>query len=306
VWAELLAPVVVGVDAMDVPAAATAMARRVRNVGRAGVAAMAVSAVDMALWDLKARLVGLPLARLLGMARPRVPAYGSGGFCAYPLDRLVAQLAGWVQAGFSRVKMKVGAAPAEDAARVRAVRHGIGDAPELFVDANGAYGSPAEALAHARAFADARVTWLEEPLSSDDLEGLRLVRGRAPAGMRIAAGEYGWDPYSFRRMLAEGAVDVLQADATRCLGITGFLAAAALCAAWNTRLSSHCAPALHLPVCLGLPQVEHMEWFHDHARIERLLSYGAPQPMGGMLAADPSRPGLGLELKARDAERYAV
>jgi L-alanine-DL-glutamate epimerase-like enolase superfamily enzyme len=306
VVADQLAPAVVGLDPMDIPAAGAAMARPVRNIGRAGVAAMAVSAVDVALWDLKARLLGVPLARLLGAARPRVPIYGSGGFCSYPHDRLVAQLAGWVGAGMRRVKMKVGAAPAEDAARVRAARQAIGEAPELFVDANGAYRSPAEALAHAEAFAAARVTWLEEPLSSDDLEGLRVVRERAPAGMRVAAGEYGWDGTYFRRMLAAGAVDVLQADATRCLGISGFLQAAALCAAWNLQLSSHCAPSLHLPVCLAAPPVVHMEWFHDHARIERLLFDGAPQPVDGALAADLTRPGLGLELKRPDAARFAV
>src|SRR5581483_7979938 len=131
------------------------------------------------------------------------------------------------------------------------------------------------------------------PVSSDDLAGLHLLRDRGPAGMDVAAGEYGYDLHYFRRMLEAGAVDVLQADATRCGGITGFMQVGPLCSARSLDLSAHCAPALHVhPCCATLP-LRHLEYFHDHARIEQMLFDGAPRPVDGTLYPDLSRPGLG-------------
>lgn len=301
-----LAPVVLGRDPFDVPAAWVAMTRRVRNLGRPGVASTAISAVDAALWDLKGKLLGLPLVRVLGAARAEVPVYGSGGFTTYSAEKLRDQLAGWVEAGILRVKMKIGTRPDQDFERVQTARRAVGDRAELFVDANGAY-SRKQALAFAERFADLGVSWFEEPVSSDDLDGLRLLRDRAPAGMDIAAGEYGYDQPYFRRMLAAGAVDVLQADASRCGGITGFLKAADLCEAFGLPLSAHCAPALHVhPGCAATADVRHLEYFHDHARIEALVFDGAPAPAGGALRPDPARPGLGLEFKSKDAGRFRV
>src|SRR5204863_2488614 len=135
-------------------------------------------------------------------------------------------------------------------------------AVELMVDANGAY-SPKRALDWAERYAAQGASWFEEPVSSDDLAGLRLLRERAPAGMAIAAGEYGWDEPYFERMLAAGAVDVLQADVTRCGGITGLLAVDGLCAARSMPLSAHCAPAISAHACCGLLSLEHLEYFHD-------------------------------------------
>jgi L-alanine-DL-glutamate epimerase-like enolase superfamily enzyme len=299
-----LAPLVVGRAALDVPAAWVAMCAGVRNLGRPGVAAAAISAVDVALWDLKARLLGLPLVRLLGAAREAAPIYGSGGFTSYTTERLERQLGGWAAEGVPRVKMKVGTHPEQDLGRVRAAREAVGGGVELFVDANGAYARK-QALAFAERFAALGVTWFEEPVSSDDLDGLRLIRDRGPAGMDVAAGEYGYDPWYFRRMLAAGAVDVLQADASRCGGVTGFLKAADLCDAHHLPLSAHCAPALHLhPACAVTATFRHLEYFHDHARIEAMLFDGAARPSGGVLRPDPARPGLGLEFKHADGERF--
>jgi L-alanine-DL-glutamate epimerase-like enolase superfamily enzyme len=300
-----LRDLVEGSDSMAAAATWDAMVASVRNVGRPGIAATAISAVDVALWDLKARLFVVPLVQLLGGGRPSVPLYGSGGFASYTLDELRRQLAGWVEAGIHHVKMKVGRAPAADPDRVRAARAAVGPEPGLFVDANGAYDRK-QALALAERFASERVSWFEEPVSSDDLEGLRLLRDRAPVGMEISAGEYGYDPWYFRRMLAAGAVDVLQADATRCLGITGFLRAAALAEAHHVPLSAHTAPALHLHPGCALASVRHLEWFHDHVRIERMLFDGFVEPIDGSLAPRLDSPGLGLELKRADAGRYAI
>jgi len=305
VIAETLAPVVRGRDVMAVNASWSAMLHAVRNIGLQGIAATAISAVDAALWDLKARLLDVPLVTLLGAVRERVPIYGSGGFTSYSDRRLREQLGGWAAQGIRRVKMKVGRDPVADVKRVAAAREAIGADAELFVDANGGY-SRTQALALARTFRDAGVSWLEEPVSSDDLAGLRLLRDRAPAGMDIAAGEYGFDVWYFRRMLDAGAVDVLQADATRCCGITGFLAAGALCEAAMIPLSAHCAPALHVPLGCAVSRVRHLEWFHDHVRIEQMLFDGAPRPVDGEIAPDRTRPGLGLILKRADAIRYAA
>jgi L-alanine-DL-glutamate epimerase-like enolase superfamily enzyme len=301
-----LAGVVRGRDALAPQASWATMVGAIRNLGRPGIASMAIAAVDLALWDLKARLLGLPLCQLIGMARDSVPVYGSGGFTAYPLGRLSEQLAGWVQEGIPKVKMKVGSSPQEDPGRVIAAREAIGSGIELFVDANGAY-SRKQALALAERFrATGEVSWFEEPVSSDDLEGLRLLRDRAPAGMAIAAGEYGYDAPYFRRMLEAGAVDVQQADVTRCAGITELLRVDGLCRARGVPLSLHCGPSIHLHPGLALEQLVHLEYFHDHVRIEHLLFDGVVKPRDGALWPDLDRPGIGLELKRKDAERYAA
>jgi L-alanine-DL-glutamate epimerase-like enolase superfamily enzyme len=301
--AEKLRGEVVGRDAMDVGGAFAAMATSVRNLGRDGVAAMAMSAVDVALWDLKARLLGVALVDLFGVVRAAAPVYGSGGFCSYTDQELQAQLAAWVVEGIPRVKMKVGREPERDLARVHAARAAIGRA-ELFVDANGAY-TRKQARRIGEAFArDADVRWLEEPVSSDDLVGLRELVGALP--IDVAAGEYGYSPWYFRRMLEAGAVDILQADATRCGGYTGFLEAAALCDAFGVPLSSHCAPSLHAPVACAASRLVHMEWFHDHVRIERMLLDGFVAAAGGAVRPDRARAGHGYEWKAKDAEKYRV
>jgi L-alanine-DL-glutamate epimerase-like enolase superfamily enzyme len=302
---DYLVDVVRGRDVMAVSGAWTAMLHAVRNLGRTGVAAMAVAAVDSALWDLKARQLEIPLVTLLGAIRDGVPVYGSGGFTSYPVEQLQAQLSGWVASGIPRVKMKIGRDPGADAARVRAARAAIGPAAELFVDANSAY-SRKQGLAFAEAFAESGVRWFEEPVSSDDLDGLRLLRDRFPAGMDVAAGEYGYDLFYFRRMLEAGAVDVLQADATRCAGISGFLRVGALSEACGLPLSAHTALSLHAHPCCALPAVRHLEYFHDHVRIEQMFFDGVLTPANGALCPDLSRPGMGLVLKRSDAQRYAL
>jgi L-alanine-DL-glutamate epimerase-like enolase superfamily enzyme len=301
---ELLCDAVVGVDALSPPAAWERMREAVRNIGYPGVASGAISAVDIALWDLKARLLGISLSSLLGRVRETVPVYGSGGFTSYSDSRLERQLAAWVEQGIKSVKMKVGSEPERDPRRVRRARAAIGGQAGLFVDANGAY-QRKQALALAEVFAkESGVAWFEEPVSSDDLEGLALLRDRAPAPMNIAAGEYGYDLFYFRRMLDAGAVDVLQADVTRCGGITQLLQVGALCAAQGMLLSAHTSPSVHAHVCAAIRPLAHVEYFHDHARIEQMLFDGCPELEDGELRMDPQSPGLGLTLRESEAERY--
>jgi L-alanine-DL-glutamate epimerase-like enolase superfamily enzyme len=303
---EKLADVVRGRDAFAIGEAWEEMATTLRNAGRPGIGFCALSAVDLALWDLKARLLELPLVDLVGRAREQAPIYGSGGFTSYPLERIREQLSGWVEQGIPRVKIKVSREPERDPERLDAARQSIGDETELYVDSNGAL-SRKQALRWAERFArEWGVTWYEEPVSSADFEGLRLLRDRGPAGLDIAAGEYAYVPADFRNLVANGCVDCLQADVTRCGGITGFLRAGALAAAFGLDLSAHCAPSASVAACCAVPNFRHLEYFHDHVRLEPLLLDGVLAPVAGALEPDRSRPGNGLELKHGDAERYAV
>jgi len=301
-----LYPSIKGQDSMAPQSSWSSMQRAVRNLGREGLAATAISAVDAALYDLKARLLEMPLVGMLGSYRLRVPIYGSGGFTTYSDDELQEQLGAWVaEQGCAYVKMKVGSQPKRHPERVRLAKQAIGERASLFVDANGAY-TPKQALELANAFVQESVSWFEEPVSSDDLDGLQAVRARVPAGMDVVAGEYAYTVDYVRRMLAARAVDVQQADMTRCGGITGFLQIAALCDAFHVDLSAHCAPSLHLHAACAAPRLRHLEWFHDHVRIEHLLFEGAPVPKNGVIRPDLSRPGNGLAFKETDAAPYAV
>lgn len=263
----LLSETIVGKDALQIGARWSEMYARSRNLGHDGITSMAVSAVDVALWDLKGKVLGVPAYLLLGAVRESVPLYGSGGFTAYSEKQLVEQLSGWVRDGIPRVKMKVGRDARADIARVAAARREIGTRAELFVDANGAY-SVQQAIAQAHCFDQYGVTWFEEPVFREDYSGTRRVRDRVPAGMEISDGEYGYGLYEFARMIDAGMLDVLQADATRCGGFTGLLAVDGLAASTMTPLSTHCAPNLHLHAAMACQQLRHIEYFFDHSRIE--------------------------------------
>ncbi|MER6091005.1 enolase C-terminal domain-like protein [Streptomyces bluensis] len=299
-----LAPLVRGQAVSSPPAHWHRMGKQIRNAGRPGVGAMALSAVDVALWDLKARLLDLPLVRLLPAYHDRVPVYGSGGFTNYSLDRLAGQLTGWAEQGIPRLKLKTSREPERDPRRLDAVRRAVGDEPELFTDANGALARK-EALYWARRFHEEwDVRWFEEPVGSPDVAGLRMLRDRGPERLEIAAGEYAYTARDFVDLVDGPAVDCLQADVTRCGGITGLLEVAGLSAAQHLDLSAHCAPAISAHAFCAVRRLRHLEYFHDHVRIEDLLFEGTLSPDGGALRPDTVRPGLGLEFKWADAERY--
>jgi L-alanine-DL-glutamate epimerase-like enolase superfamily enzyme len=305
---DTLAGVVCGRDAMDVGGAWAAMVTAIRNFGRPGVAGYAISAVDVALWDLKSRLLDAPLHRLLGAVREDVPVYGSGGFTSYDSRQLEAQLAHWVgEQQIPRVKIKIGESwgtnPARDLDRISQARTIIGDDVELFVDANGGY-QRKQAIRVISVAEDHDVRWFEEPVSSDDLEGLREIRDAVAPD--VTAGEYGHDIYYFRRMCAAGAVDCLQADVSRCGGITEWLRVAAVAASHGLEISGHCGPHLHAHVAAATPNLRHLEWFHDHVRIESMFFDGTLDPAGGVVRPDSAAPGHGLTFRQSDAEPYRV
>lgn len=303
VIASELEPYIRGRSVMDVPALQEAMIQRIRNDGQCGLGMMAVSAVDIALWDLKAKLLGLPLCALLGQYRNAVAVYGSGGFTSYSDAQLRDQLKGWASMGLPAVKIKVGRDDIGDIGRVKVAREVIGRSVELYVDANGAY-TVSDALRQAEQFAKQGVSWLEEPVVATAVSELRFIRERMPAGMRVVAGEYGYGLSDFRPLLEKGAVDVLQADATRCGGITGFLKAGTLAEVLRVPLSSHCAPAIHLHAALAVPDFLQAEYFHDHVRIEQLFFDGVSVPQNGRLCPGLTRAGHGLELREEAVASY--
>lgn len=301
---DIFLPAIKDKDAFNTIGLWYLMQKKIRNLGRSGITAMAISAVDNALWDLKAKILNLPLCKLIGMVRNEIPVYASGGFTSYGPDELKEKFGEWKNEGHKIFKMKIGRDRARDFKRIEAARDCIGDA-QLFVDANGAY-YPKEAVAMAEILKEFDVQWYEEPVTSDNLDGLRYVKDNSPSPIRIAAGEYGFTPTYFNRMLTAKSVDVLQADATRCGGITGFIKAHEICESYHMPFSAHCAPSLHMHPGLALHNMQHVEYFRDHVRIESELFDGFVQARDGKMVPDLSRPGFGIEFKDSDAEKYLI
>jgi L-alanine-DL-glutamate epimerase-like enolase superfamily enzyme len=305
---DLLHDVVVGHDAFEVADMWSLMVRAIRNMGRPGLASMSIAAVDCALWDLKARIMDTSLASLLGQIHEEVSLYGSGGFTSLTDVELEGQLDAWItNQGMRRVKIKVaeawGTRADRDLERTRRARRIIGDDCELFVDANGGYNAK-QAQRMGQAFAQLGVVWFEEPVSSDHLETLAQIRRAVP--MDVAAGEYGYDLFYFEAMCLAGAVDCLQADVSRCAGITEWMRVAAIAETHGLEISGHCAQSLHVHPACAVANLRHLEYFADHERVDRILFDGVLEPRNGTLRPDVSRSGMGLALKTSDAERYRV
>lgn len=297
--------VLAGADALATGARWEDMVSALRNEGLPGAGAMAVSACDVALWDLRAKALGASVVELLGPVRDAVPVYGSGGFCSYSDDELVDEVTSWLDAGMPRVKVKVGRDPADDPRRVALVRKEIGEAADLFVDANGAYAS-GQAIALGRRYAESGVSWYEEPVSSDDVDGLRHVRRSVAGALDVTAGEYGWTPWGLAALARSGAVDVVQPDVTRCGGFTGFARVAATCDALHVPVSAHCAPQLSAIAGAAARHLLHAEWFHDHARVDRLLLQNPLTPAGGALHPRRDVLGHGFALDPKAVEAHLV
>lgn len=303
---QTLAPLLTGRRVEEHPRLWQEMLVALRNIGRSGIGAMALSATDCALWDLRARSLETPLHHLLGEIHETVPVYGSGGFTTYDDARLATQLQCWIELGISRVKIKIGESwgtrEDRDLQRVGQAREVIGSEAELYVDANGAYRA-SQAVRLAAELEQLGVTWFEEPVSSDDISGLRYVRERCRAD--VAAGEYGYSLNDFQRLCAASAVDCVQVDVTRCGGITELLRIAALAAAHHLEVSGHCAPYLHRDALAAVPNLRHLEWFHDHTRIEQRCFAGATDPVDGSLGLT-DEPGNGLTFRAQDISGFRV
>lgn len=297
-----LAAVVHDHDVFDIAGGWGAMRRASRNLGTKGLVMQAISAVDIAWWDLKARLLDVSLVDLLGRVRDGVAIYGSGGFTTMGDRELAQQVAWWQSVGCRAMKIKIaegwGSRTDRDLARVTRLRELAAPHVDLMVDANGGY-QRKQAQRVGEQLDELGVVWFEEPVSSDDPSGLRRLSGALRCD--VTAGEYAADVFDAARLV--GAVDCLQLDATRCGGYTGLLQCAAVAGAHNLDVSAHCAPALHAPVAAALQNLRHIEWFADHVRVEAELVDGAPDARDGALWPDRHSPGHGMTLSAHAAER---
>jgi L-alanine-DL-glutamate epimerase-like enolase superfamily enzyme len=301
---EKLKAELLGRPAYEIPVLWAAMRGACRNLGTKGLVMQAISAADIALWDLKARLMHMPLVSLLGQVRDRIPIYGSGGFTSSTEAELAQDISAWKAAGCTAMKIKIGCdwgtRTTWDLDRVALLREIAGTDAHLMVDANGAY-TAGQARRVGAELDRNGVEWFEEPVSSDDLEGLASVR--AAVNCDVAAGEYVSDTYGAERLAP--VVDCLQLDVTRCGGYTGFLLGAAVAAAHNLEVSAHCAPAAHAPIAAAVPNMRHVEWFNDHVRLEPELVDGVPPVSSGAMHAPVAQHGHGMTL-ADTAEAYRV
>jgi L-alanine-DL-glutamate epimerase-like enolase superfamily enzyme len=298
VISEQLADAVIAGENVDVAGSFTSMRRACRNLGTRGLAMQAISAVDIALWDLKARMLQTPLAHLLGDPGQAVDVYGSGGFTTLSDSELAGQVDDWLAAGCTMMKIKIGerwgADDRRDLTRVGRLAELAGPGVQLMVDANGGYGR-AQARRVGAELDAMGVVWFEEPVSSDDPNGLAGVRGAVRCD--VAAGEYVAEPAEAAAL--SRVVDCLQLDLTRCGGYTGWLRCAAVAQAGHVDVSAHCAPALHVPLSGAVEHLRHLEWFIDHARLEPLLVDGVPQVVDGrVLPSETDGHGMTISRRA--------
>ncbi|MBD2899838.1 L-talarate/galactarate dehydratase [Actinomadura sp. RB99] len=285
-----IAPALIGEDPRDIGRLWTKLAWAGASAGRGGLAVQAIAAFDIALWDLKAKRAGLPLAKLLGAHRDSVRCYDtSGGFLHAPLEEVLDNASAALASGIGGIKIKVGHPDrAEDLRRVTAVRERLGDAVPLMVDANQQWDRPA-ALRMGRALEEFGLTWIEEPLDAHDAEGhADLARA---LDTPIATGEMLTSVAEHRALIDARAADVLQPDAPRIGGITEFLRLAVLADHHRLGLAPHFAMEIHLHLAAAYPSepwVEHFDWL-DPLFDERL------EISGGRMHVPP-RPGLGITL----------
>jgi L-alanine-DL-glutamate epimerase-like enolase superfamily enzyme len=265
--------------------------------GRGGSAAMAIAAVDIALWDLKARRLGVPLWTLLGGHDARVPCYAGGIDLDFPLERLLAQTDDNLKKGFRAIKMKVGRARlSEDVARVEAMREHLGADFPLMVDANMRW-TPDEAIRAARALQAFDVYWLEEPTIPDDVQGhARVVR---EGGLPVATGENLHTLYEFKQMIAAGGVTFPEPDVTVCGGVTGFMKVARLAEAFNLPVTSHGAHDITVHLLAAAPNRSYLE-AHGFG-LDRYIAQ--PLAIQDGYAVAPDRAGHGIEFDWTGLER---
>lgn len=302
---ESLKPILIGADPLFIEKLWDDMFWRVRGVGRKGLAFGAISAVDIALWDLKAKYFNVPLYKLLGAYTDTVPVYGSGGWTHFSADELVAEQAGYVERGMKSVKMKVGKdfgkSEKEDIERLAAVRDAVGDDVEILIDANNGYYAK-QAIRMARAFEPYRVGWFEEPVLADDIEGLAAIA--AAIDIPVATGEHEYSKFGFRELIARGGADIVQPDIGRVGGVTEWIKVANLAHAFNLPVAPHAFQLVHLHVTCATPNLRIVEYLGAAEEFDKLVYTEFPEPIDGMWSPYPDRPGLGLELNPDVVKKY--
>ena len=294
-----LRPVLLGADAEQIEALWSRMWWKLHYGGRGGSVSLAVSACDIALWDLKARRLGTPLWRLLGGFDPVVPCYAGGIDLEFTLDALLKQTDDNLAKGFRAIKMKVGRPRlSEDRERVRAMRAHLGDDFPLMADANMRW-TVDQSIAAARAFQDSNLTWLEEPTIPDDVAGhARIVR---EGGVPIATGENLHTLHEFTQMIAAGGVTFPEPDVTNCGGVTVFMKVAHLAEAFNLPLTSHGAHDLTVHLLAAVPNRSYLE-VHGFG-LDRYIARPVPIVDGNALAPDGPGHGVAFDWAALEKTR---
>jgi len=304
---DTLRETLIGKDPFDTEGLWNEMFWRVRGFGRKGVAFQAISAVDIALWDLKAKALGLPLYKLLGACHDSVPVYGSGGWTNYTEAELVREQMSYVEQGYPAIKMKIGKEfgqrEREDLARLAAVRRAAGDEITLYVDANNGY-TAKQAIRVARGLEEREVAWFEEPVLADDVDGLAQV-ARATS-IPVATGEHEYTKFGFKDLLARGGADIAQPDVGRVGGVTEWLKVAHLAHAFNLPVASHAFAPIHLHLAMATPNILVVEMLGTETASNRVFFTELPQPKNGRWAPFPDRPGLGVELRPAAVNKLAV
>ena len=302
---DSLKPILIGQDPLCIEKLWDDMFWRLRGVGRKGLAFAAISAVDTALWDLKAKRFGVPLYQLLGPYTDSVPIYGSGGWTHFSIDELVAEQVGYAERGMKSVKLKVGkdfgTSEKEDIQRLAAVRDAVGDDVEILIDANNGYYAK-QAIRMARAFEPYRVGWFEEPVLADDIDGLAAVA--AAIDIPVATGEHEYTKFGFRELIARGGADIVQPDVGRVGGVTEWMKVAHLAHAYNLPVAPHAFQLVHLHVACATPNLRIVEYLGVNEDFDKLMYTDFPEPVAGMWSPYPDKPGLGLELNPEAVEKY--
>ncbi|TPW27885.1 mandelate racemase/muconate lactonizing enzyme family protein [Martelella alba] len=291
-----MAPRLIGRDPFDTEVIWSEFFHYLRGVGRKGLTYCALSAIDIALWDLKGKIVDLPIYRLIGGGRTKVPVYASGGWTSYSDDELLEEVTGMVGRGFRAVKFKVGSDggtnPRRDAERVRKVREAVGPDIALMVDANNAFDA-ATAVQLANRIRDYDITLFEEPVFADDMPGLqRFKRG---TDIPLATGEHEYLKFGVRDLLLHQAADIIQVDGTRAGGYTEMIKCAALTQAWNVRFAPHAMENIHLQLAAAIPNTLFLERLLMFEDLTANVFDNAPVPIDGFMHV-PDLPGLGLTL----------
>ena len=302
-----LKSVLVGQDPFNIEKLWNDMFWQVRGYGRKGIAFCAISAVDIGLWDLKAKALGLPLYRLLGPYTDSVPVYGSGGWTNYTQEELVAEMVGYVEQGIKQVKMKVGKdfgqSEREDILRLAAVREAVGDDVAVYIDANNGYYTK-QAIYMAREFEQFQVGWFEEPVLADDIQGLAEIRGATD--IPVATGEHEYTKYGFKELIASGGTDIAQPDIGRVGGVTEWMKVAHLAHSFNMPVAPHALQLVHLHVACATPNLKTVEYMNILLETDRAFFTEFPEQKDGMWSPYPDKPGLGLELDPAAVEQYSV